>query len=215
MQLFSRLSQVKPRLAAATAFAMASMAVAATPTLARASDEGIQFPLSRSAAIVKANCLPDARGTVTVEPEGPVEHMRVKVEDLPPNTEFDFFVIQVPNNPFGMAWYQGDIETNSHGVGHGRFIGRFSSETFIVANNPPVPAPSVHNNAFPDATLNPVTGPIHTFHLGLWFNSPADAAKAGCPATVTPFNGDHNAGIQVLSTNSFPDLQGPLLQLKP
>ena len=59
------------------------------------------------------------------------------------------------------------------------------------------------------------TGPIHTYHLGLWFNSPADAQKAGCPANVTPFNGEHDAGTQELNTSSFPDLPGPLLLLKP
>jgi hypothetical protein len=112
-----------------------------------------------------------------------------------------------------MAWYQGDIETNAHGRGHGRFIGRFNEETFIVAPGA-VPAPSVHNNAFPDATLNPATGPIHTYHLGLWFNSPQDAVKAGCPGGVTPFNGEHNAGIQVLNTSNFPN-PGPLPKVKP
>jgi hypothetical protein len=48
------------------------------------------------------------------------------------------------------------------------------------------------------------------FHLGLWFNSPTDAAAAGCPNTVTPFNGDHTAGVQALSTHNFGDLHGPL-----
>ena len=72
-------------------------------------------------------------------------------------------------------------------------VGRFNEETFIVAPGS-VPAPSVHNNAFPDAILNPITGPIHTFHLGLWFNSPDDAVKAGCSGGPTPFNGEHNAG---------------------
>jgi hypothetical protein len=73
----------------------------------------------------------------------------------------------------------------------------------------------VHNNAFPDAQINPATAPVHTFHLGLWFNAPADAVKAGCPGDVTPFNGEHNAGIQALSTKNFPDGQGPLLNVKP
>jgi len=41
---------------------------------------------------------------------------------LPPNTDCDFFVIQVPKAPFGLALYQGDIETNKKGVGHGTFI---------------------------------------------------------------------------------------------
>ena len=66
-----------------------------------------------------------------------------------------------------------------------------------------------------DASTNPVTNPVHTFHLGLWFNSPDDAAKAGCPGDVTPFNGEHNAGIQVLNTSNFADLRGPLFFVKP
>jgi hypothetical protein len=32
--------------------------------------------------------------------------------------------------------------------------------------------------------------------------------------THTPFNGEHNAGIQVLNTASFPDANGPLFSLK-
>ena len=53
------------------------------------------------------------------------------------------------------------------------------------------------------------------YHLGLWFNSAKDAAAAGCPNTVTPFNGVHNAGIQALSTHQFAVTSGPLRHLKP
>jgi hypothetical protein len=42
-------------------------------------------------------------------------------------------VIQLPDKPFGLSWYQGDILTNSTGIGVGDFVGRFSRETFIVA----------------------------------------------------------------------------------
>ena len=175
----------------------------------------IDFQMVRSAAATNAGCLPDASADVQVRSLGPVEKMRVRVKGLPPNTEFDFFVIQVPNAPFGLSWYQGDIETNRHGNGTGTFIGRFNIETFIVAPGSAA-APVVHDQPpFPDASRNPATAPVHTFHLGLWFNSPADAAAAGCPSTVTPFNGDHTAGIQVLSTRNFPDDQGPLRQLTP
>jgi hypothetical protein len=140
--------------------------------------------------------------------------MHVEVTGLPPNTDFDFFVIQVPKAPFGLAWYQGDIETDDHGLGVGDFIGRFNQETFIVAPGA-APAPVLHQAPIPDANTNPQTGPVHTFHLGLWFNSPVDTVKAGCPNTVTPFNGEHNAGVQVLNTSNFPDAQGPLRQLQP
>ena len=173
-----------------------------------------EFLMVRAAKPVASKCLPAATATVTIKPRGSVEQMDVNVAGLPPKTEFDFFVIQKPGAPFGLAWYQGDIETNESGEGHQRFIGRFNEETFIVAQGS-VPAPVVHSGAFPDATTNPVTEPVHTFHLGLWFNSPIDAANAGCPGDVTPFNGEHNAGIQVLNTSNFPDLQGPLFFVKP
>jgi hypothetical protein len=134
--------------------------------------------------------------------------MKVKVWGLPPNTGFDLFVIQVPNAPFGLSWYQGDIQTNQNGVGYGEFVGRFNIETFIVSKAS-LPAPVVFNNAFPDASQGVQVGRIHTYHLGLWFNSPADGAATGAPGT-TPFNGEGNAGAQVLNTGGFDDLAGPL-----
>ena len=173
-----------------------------------------QFDLARSAKAVSANCLAQASADVRVRAEGAVEVMDVSVQGLPPRTEFNLFVTQVPNAPFGLAWYQGSVETNEQGRGRQTFIGRFNEETFIVAPGA-VPAPQLHHNAFPDAQLNPLTGPVHTFHLGLWFNSPADAVKAGCPGDVTPFSGEHTAGIQALSSNNFLDAQGPLLNVKP
>jgi hypothetical protein len=159
-------------------------------------------------------CLPDASADVKIRSTGPVEIMDVSVEGLPPNTNFDFFVIQVPKAPFGVSWYQGDIETDKHGRGHQQFVGRFSIETFAVAPGS-APAPVVFNDAFPDASFNPAFNPIQMYHLGLWFNSPADAQAAGCPGAVTPFNGEHNAGIQVLNTSNFPDDQGPLRSVNP
>jgi hypothetical protein len=149
--------------------------------------------------------------------------MTVKVFGLPPNTDFDFFVIQHPTAPFGLSWYQGDIETNRFGVGFGTFIGRFSIETFIVAplanasdpSSGAAPAPIVHNNPpFPDASTNPPTFPVHTYHLGLWFNSPQDAQNAVGNGNVTPFNGEHHAGVQVLNSSNFP-ANGPLFFLQP
>jgi hypothetical protein len=191
---------------------------AAAGTLAArggANHNQIEFNLVRSGAVTGAGCLPHARGHVTINSSGPVETMRVSVDGLPPSTDFDFFVIQVPNGPFGLSWYQGDIETDGNGHGEGTFVGRFSIETFIVATGTAA-APVVHSSPpFPDANSNPATAPVHTFHLGLWFNSPHDAAGAGCPGATTPFNGDHTAGIQALSTRNFPDDQGPLRQLTP
>jgi hypothetical protein len=50
------------------------------------------------------------------------------------------------------------------------------------------------------------------FHLGLWFNSPTDEAKADAPGT-TPFNGEDDAGVQVLNCGEFPDLADGHLEL--
>jgi len=166
--------------------------------------------------MVSANpCVSQATARVRVVSTGTAEDMTIHASGLPANTDFDFFVIQVPKNPFGLSWYQGDVQTDEDGEADQHFRGRFSIETFIVAPNV-APAPQVFNDPpFPDAAQNPKTNPVQTYHLGLWFNSPADAAKAGCPNTVTPFNGEHHAGIQVLNTSNFPDLQGPLFKLSP
>jgi len=36
---------------------------------------------------------------------------------------------------------------------------------------------------------------VHEYHTGVWFNSPTDAAAAGCANAVTPFNGDHDGPL--------------------
>src|SRR5437016_6628425 len=79
---------------------------------------------------------------------------------LPPNTDFNLFVIQVPKNPFGVAWYQGDLKTGKKGRAHQQFAGRFSVETFAVAEGS-VSAPVVFTNGvLPDAAINPPFNPI-------------------------------------------------------
>ena len=123
-----------PKIKSIALCALAVASLASTPALAGNNDEDeVKFDMVRNNAGALQNSLPNAHGRVKIESVGPVEIMDVKVWGLPPNTDFDFFVIQVPKAPFGLAWYQGDIETNKYGVGHERFIGRFSIETFIVA----------------------------------------------------------------------------------
>jgi len=195
-----------------------AVAFAALSPGAWADDSGkVKFNMVVSAGA--ATCLPKATAKVTIKPIGPVEIMEVQVKNLPPNTEFDLFVLQVPTAPFGVAWYQGDIQTDDDGEGEQQFIGRFSIETFAVAQPPGgAQAPVVHNppkSLVTDASSNPPFEPLHTYHLGLWFGSPQAAIAAGCPGTETRFNGEHNAGIQVLNTSNFPVLEGPLRQVTP
>jgi len=154
-------------------------------------------------------CLPDATGMVTITPGVQAETMDVSVQGLAPETEFEFFVIQVPHSPFGVAWYQGEIQTDKHGRGHQQFAGRFSNETFAFALGS-APAPNVLAG---DATVNPPFNPIQMYHLGLWFSSPQAATAANCPGGLTMFGGDHNAGIQILNTTNFQDDHGPLREV--
>jgi hypothetical protein len=195
-----------------TAFAVLAVATLAILPVRAAETE--QFNMVRSPALSTFPAfVPNAKATVTITSIGTVEVLDVFCSGLPPNTDFDFFVIQVPNAPFGLAWYQGDIESGPKGNAAGRFIGRFSIETFIVAPGV-APAPVTFPKApFPSASVNPKTGPVQLYHLGLWFNNPADGVKAGGPGTVTPFNGEHNAGVQVLNTNNFPINAGPLIKI--
>lgn len=168
----------------------------------------ISFEMAVSAGA--QSCLRNAQADVTIRTDGEAEDMTIHATGLPANTAFDFFVIQFPNAPFGLSWYQGDLETNAAGIGIQHFRGRFNVETFIVAPGA-APAPRVFDD---NATTNPPTPPVQIYHLGLWFNSPDDAVKAGCPGNVTPFNGEHHAGIQVLNTANFLPNNGPLFNLQ-
>lgn len=147
--------------------------------------------LVRSAKAVTDACIAGASGNIQLFKLDGAEKMVVNVSGLPANTEFDVFIIENPDTPFGFSWYQGDLETNSGGSGSQTFIGRFNDETFIL-----------------DAAE--VAHP--TFHVGVWFNSPADAVSAGCSGGTTPFNGEQNAGIQALKTVPVGGF-GPLKQL--
>src|ERR1700751_5643395 len=83
---------------------------------AAAGNNKFRFDLVRSPALNSVpDCVPNASGEAKIQSIGPVENLNVKVNGLPPNTDFDFFVIQQPNGPFGMSWYQGDIETDENG----------------------------------------------------------------------------------------------------
>ncbi len=162
------------------------------------------------------DCLEDAIGDVAIRSFGPVEIMTVGIQGMPPNKTFNLFVTQLPREPYGIAWYQGDIRTNEDGNGVGYFVGRFNAETFAVAPDPGGSAPEIHKEGpFPDASENPQFDPIHTFHLTLWFDSPRAAIQSGCPGDVTQFNGKHRAGIKALSTFNFPNDSGPLRSIEP
>jgi hypothetical protein len=136
---------------------------------------------SQSAAAVKGGkCLKGASADVRVTDAGQGnQNLYVTLNKAAKNTEFTVFLIQQPNSPFGVSWYQGDIATDNKGHGTGHFVGIFNSEVFAIS---------------PGAVAR-------------------GAANAGCSKKITPFDGDHLAGIQALSTRNFRK-GGPLGTIK-
>src|SRR5215212_10465690 len=185
-----------------------ALVVAALAATAAFAVDDTSFKMVRSQAAVDNECLKGAKANVDVHTAGTgLQIMDVTLNHAPKNTEFELFVTQQPNSPFGVSWYQADFTTNNQGQGEVRARGIFSEELFVFAPGV-VKAPQVDDK---DAKKNPKYEPVHTFHVGLWFGSPEEAKDAGCSDTVTPFDGDHEAGIQAFSTRNFPKLEGPLL----
>jgi hypothetical protein len=190
---------------------LALVIAALAATAAFAVDDTTSFKMVRSKAAVDDKCLEGAKAQVDVRTTPTNQQvLDVTLKDAPKNTEFELFVTQQPNKPFGISWYQSDFDTNNQGQGEVQARGIFSEELFAVAPGS-VKAPQVDDL---DAKKNPEFKPVHTFHLGLWFGSPEEAKDAGCSGTVTPFDGDHTAGIQAFSTRNFPKLEGPLGEIQ-
>jgi hypothetical protein len=179
----------------------AGFGAAASAASAPEEAKSFSFALDPSSAAITA-CLPHASGHATITPNKLNDIMKVTLTGMPPNTGFDMFVIQQPTAPFGVAWYQSDIQTNAYGTGSATVQGVFDVETFSVSLGG-------------TATFSPT----HQYHLGVWFNNPQTPFKLGCEpgATapiVTPFNGEQHAGIQVVNTAEFPANAGPLSHVK-
>ena len=182
-------------LALSAGLGAASAASSADGAAARPSGP-YSFALVPSPGITK--CLPHAGGEVTITPGNLNDIMVVSLHGMPADTGFDLFVIQQPLKPFGVAWYQSDVNVGDNGTGSARVRGIFDRETFSVS-------------------LGGTTtfAPTHQFHLGVWFNNPNTPFNLGCEPTaskpvVTPFNGEQHAGIQVVNTSQFPVNAGPL-----
>ncbi len=180
-------------LAGTAALSIGLTAAGASP----AKEHSFSFKLVPSSPAIKS-CLRHASGKVTITPGDLNDTMTVSVSGMPPHSGFDLFVIQTPKAPFGVSWYQSDVQTGKNGAGSATVRGIFDSETFSVSPGGTVTFP-----------------PTHQWHLGLWFNNPRTPFNIGCEGAVsapivTPFNGEQHAGIQALNTSNFPINKGPL-----
>jgi hypothetical protein len=194
--LWAGLGTVAAGSALALSLGLTAASAAPVTTATPASSGSFTFGLVASPGI-KA-CLPHIGGFATITPGSENDLMRVTIFGVPRDSDFDLFVIQQPLKPFGVSWYQTDVNANSHGVGQASVRGVFDVETFSVSPG--------GTTTFP---------PTHQYHLGLWFNDPTLPFKLGCEPgasapIVTPFNGEQHAGIQALNTSEFPVNEGPL-----
>lgn len=189
-----------------TARAFAALGLAALlPSLAAASGPtAAHFALQPNPKFVR--CLaafPDdpsraPSADVFVQQQKLNDRLTIRLKNIKPGLKFDLFTTErtpltsngtvdptfKANGGFGFAWYQSDLQIADD---------KTSSETQIRT--------IVVNQIF---GLDEKRGvqPVNTFHVGFWFNSPADAADCGFTGT-TPFNGDHTAGP--LAMISVPD----------
>jgi hypothetical protein len=179
----SRRARLVAAAAATTVFGVAGIAAAATTKV-----EETTFPLFPQSTLL--NCLKPSRGAPT--PQVTVEVNRgdlndratVELRGFKPNLDFDLFTIQhspqtangaADANPsVGLAWYQSDLHVQADGTGEARVRTVLLDQIFGVDK---------------DVSL----APTNTFHLGFWFNNPADAGNCGFTG-FTPFNGEHHAG---------------------
>ncbi len=183
MHALSRPGRVFAGVAAAVLGLSVGIAAAAT-----SKPDEIRFRMFPQAAFV--DCMkpsPDAptpRVSVEVERHTANDTALVELKGFKPHLGFDLFTIQhspqtatgaADANPsVGLAWYQSDIQVNSEGTGQARIKTILLDQIFGVDK---------------DVSL----APTNTFHLGFWFNNPADATRCGFTG-FTPFNGEHHAG---------------------
>jgi hypothetical protein len=195
----------------AVVVALAIAAVAIIPVSVVVADrEEAEFPLVINNALLLP-CLaehPDdprrqPTATVSVERGELNDTLRLRLRNIKPNLNFDLFTVQRSNKlasgapdtsfngSFGMAWYQTDVHANENGNADVTIKTILLDQIFGFD---------------PDVSL----APTNTFHVGFWFNNPDDAAPCGFP-TVTPFNGDHHAGVlAMISTPDAATNLGPL-----
>jgi hypothetical protein len=138
----------------------------------------------------------------------------IQIKGLKPNLDFDVFTVQrspldgggnvvKPFKGFGLAWYQSDLHSDEKGNA------KVIIKTILLDQIFGFDADAIPETNDPPAT---VLKPTNTFHLGFWFNNPADASSCGFDvAKPTPFNGEHRAGpLAMISLPVAPANLGPL-----
>jgi hypothetical protein len=183
MHVFPRRARVLAGVAIAVFAGSVGMAAAATSKPDQTTFR--MFPQGTLLNCLKPNPkAPSPTVSVTLNRGGLNDTADVNLHGFKPELDFDLFTIQHspqtatgtpdPNPSVGLAWYQSDLHVERNGSGHARIRTILLDQIFGVDK---------------DVAL----APTNTFHLGFWFNNPADAHSCGFTG-ITPFNGEHTAG---------------------
>jgi hypothetical protein len=111
----------------------AALLTAALFAVAAFAVDDTSFKMVRSQSALDNDYLRNARADVDTRTVGGNQIMDVTLKHAAKNTGFTLFVIQQPNSPFGVSWYQVDLDTDNKGNGEVRVIGIFSEETLAFA----------------------------------------------------------------------------------
>lgn len=158
-------------------------APAAAPQAARPAPTAKVTLTPSSSAL--ATCFPHARAHVvvglTTDKRGK-DTFVIRSRGLKPYTDFTVFLIEQPGAPFGAAEYIGDIRTDRYGRASNAFK-LIVEEAFAFDN-------ATHSRT----DLNSV---------GVWFADPKDDDGClGAASPVTGFDGDAEAGVQMLNSGT-------------
>src|SRR5258708_38617488 len=154
----------------------------------------MQFPLFPS-GVKKA--FPKASGVVTIVQGNPAvslfDSVTVDVQNMPPDTTFTIFFIELATKPFGHVQYVADLHTRSDGSGDVTF----QTITLVAF------AADASNPGTSQDQSGAASG-IQLEHMGMWFSSLQDAQRILNDTTLkgTPFDGGNpalHAGPQAMT----------------
>jgi hypothetical protein len=162
----------------------ATMSSAAPQVSAAPQPNRIKVSLATSSANLAA-CFPRAKAKVTVDRTTNKigkDTFTIEASGLKPKTDFTVFLLQKARSPFGAAEYIGDFTTDGRGQATNSF--KLIVEEAFAFNN--------ETGARTD--LNAV---------GFWFaDQKDDDGCLGAQSPVTGFDGDGQAGVQMMNSGN-------------
>jgi hypothetical protein len=187
--------------------ALAGIAAAAlaVPALAigqqDAGTNSTSFQLAANPGLTSLSCITQPGHTptanVTVTRGSTNDTLTLKLAGFKAGSSFDMFTVQSSpfdagfSGNFGLAWYQSDVSVGANGTSTTKIKTILLDQIF----------------GFDAGSVNPT----HTFHVGFWFDSAAEANGCIANPPTTPFNGEQNAGpLAFISKPNAHSHLGPL-----